>query len=442
MLSFQHEVEFTRDGVVYDEGQVARVLDDLPRATDVLVLAHGWNNDKADARALYNALLANLKRVHDLGVAPNLDGRTFGCVRLLWPSKRFTDKDLIPGGGAVAVAPAASDAALIALLEQLKHDPEHLGDDAPVDVARGAAMSRAQALVPLLAADEGARREFVLQLRAILDPGDAADDDGSRAFFARDPLELLADLAEPVAAPGAAAGGAGGMGDGSADAGGAAGLRDMFDGVGAAARRLANFATYYQMKNRAGRVGARGVAELLKRLRAQSPDVRLHLIGHSFGGRVVTAAAHGLAADTPAVTVCLLQAAYSHNGLAAQWDGEHDGAFRALVTQRRASGPIVITHTKNDQAVGVAYPLASRIAFQKAAALGDADDPYGGMGRNGAQHTPEVDASFAELLDVGHPYEFKAGAIYNLRADRFVKDHSDITGPEVAHVVLRVVGAT
>ncbi len=436
MLIFQHEVEFTRDGAVFDPNQVARIHDDLARATDILVLAHGWNNDKADARALYNALLANLKRVHDLGVVPDLAARTFGAVRVLWPSKKFTDKELIPGGGAAAAAPAASDDARPALREDLKRDPAHLGDDTP-DLLRDAAMSRAQALAPRLADDESARREFVLQLRAILDPGDAQDDDGSREFFARDPLELFRDLADPVTAPGAPGGGA----DAVADAGGAAGLRDVFDGIGGAARRLANFATYYQMKGRAGAVGQRGVGEMLRGLRARKPDVRLHLIGHSFGGRLVTAAAHALPPDSPAVTVSLLQAAFSHNGLASKFDGDHDGAFRALVAERRASGPIVITHTKNDQAVGVAYPLASRIAFQKAAALGDADDPYGGMGRNGAQHTPEVDGAFAELLDVGHPYAFRPGAVYNLRADRFVADHSDITGPEVAHVILRAVAA-
>jgi len=436
MLIFQHEVEFTRDGAVFDPHQVARIHDDLARATDILVLAHGWNNDKADARALYNALLANLKRVHDLEVVPGLEGRTFGAVRVLWPSKKFTDQELIPGGGAASAAPAESDAALQALLEALKRDPDHFGDDAP-DLLRDAAMSRAQALVPRLADDESARREFVLQLRAILDPADVQDDDGSREFFARDPLELFRDLTDPVAAPGAPGGGAGVV----ADAGGAAGLRDVFDGLGGAARRLVNFATYYQMKHRAGTVGQRGVGELLRGLRTRKPDVRLHLIGHSFGGRLVTVAAHALAAGTPAVTVSLLQAAFSHNGLASKFDGEHDGAFRALVAEQRASGPIVITHTKNDQAVGVAYPLASRIAFQKAAALGDADDPYGGMGRNGAQHTPEVDGAFAELLDVGHPYAFQPGAVYNLRADRFVGDHSDITGPEVAHVILRAAAA-
>ena len=52
--------------------------------------------------------------------------------------------------------------------------------------------------------------------------------------------------------------------------GGAAGLGDLLSGVQAAARRIANFATYYQMKSRAGTVGSKGVADLLQRVRTPS----------------------------------------------------------------------------------------------------------------------------------------------------------------------------
>ena len=71
-----------------------------------------------------------------------------------------------------------------------------------------------------------------------------------------------------------------------------------------------------------------GVAKLLQSIRLTKPTIRLHLVGHSFGGRLVTAAAHAFPADTPAVTITLLQAAYSHNGLAQKFDNAHDGFFR------------------------------------------------------------------------------------------------------------------
>ncbi len=56
-----------------------------------------------------------------------------------------------------------------------------------------------------------------------------------------------------------------------------------------------------------------------------------------------------------------------------------------MVDQQRVKGPILVTHTKNDKAVGVAYPLASRISGDKTAAFGDENDKFGGLGRNGAQ---------------------------------------------------------
>jgi hypothetical protein len=137
----------------------------------------------------------------------------------------------------------------------------------------------------------------------------------------------------------------------------------------------------------------------------------------------------------------LLQAAFSHNGLSQKFDGTNDGAFRTILQDRRVSGPIVITHTKNDKAVGVAYPLVSRIARDNAAALGDQDDPYGGMGRNGAQHTPEVSSAESELREVpgGGAYTFTPGRVYNLNADRFVKDHGDVTGAQVVNAFLHAL---
>ena len=106
----------------------------------------------------------------------------------------------------------------------------------------------------------------------------------------------------------------------------------------------------------------------------------------------------------------LLQAAYSHNGLSDNFDDKGTaGFFRSILSEHRVSGPIIITHTKNDTAVGVAYPLVSRIANQVAAALGDQNDPYGGMGRNGAQRTPEADGNATTLGAVGTDLQLLAG---------------------------------
>lgn len=431
------DVEFTKEGKVFDEGQVQRLLAALDPVADLLVMSHGWNNDMKDARRLYDDLDASLDRLlKDRALAD----RRIAAVRIFWPSKRFTDQELMPGGGA-AVAVDENDAALMQVLDALKRDPWRLGDT-QVDPGRESIVLQAQALVPRLddEADGEARSEFVRLLRSLLDRGarDGDDDDGSAAFFDDDPGQIFESLQDMVPAPAAdGVGGATSMGD----AGGAAFFGDLLSGAKAAARRIANFATYYQMKQRAGTVGRTGLAPLLRRLRDRNPGVRLHLVGHSFGGRLVTAAADALPDGMPAVTMTLLQAAYSHNGLSEDYDGEgHPGAFRGVLAGKRVSGPIVITHTKDDRAVGIAYPLASRISRDPASSIGTRDDPYGGMGRNGAQHMSDGECVNDDLRGTGHAYGFSPGLVYNLNADGIIRDHGDVTGEEVAHLILSVAG--
>ena len=435
------DIEFTRSGEVFSAPQVEALLAAVPELTDLFVVSHGWNNDMADARALYDALFRNVSDILDAGegVVPGLAGRRFGVLRVFWPSKKFTDEELIPGGGA-ASATKENDDALIRQLEALKTDPERLGghDRNPV---RDVALTRAQQLVPMLETDASARHEYVMLLRSILNPTDAHADDGSEEFFSRDTEELFAGLKDNVVAPGGT--GIGGVSSvhgtpGGTAPGGAAGFKDLLEGVKAAARRLANFTTYYAMKERAGLVGRAALAPVLQRVRDRKSDIRLHLIGHSFGGRLVTAAANSLPPNTPRVSLALLQAAFSHNGLAEKFDEKHDGAFRSIIAQKRVSGPIIITHTKNDKAVGVAYPLASRLSRDQAAALGDANDPYGGMGRNGAQRMKPEECVFGELLAVGKPYELAPGKVFNLKADTFIADHGSVTGLQVAYAILNV----
>jgi hypothetical protein len=103
----------------------------------------------------------------------------------------------------------------------------------------------------------------------------------------------------------------------------------------------------------------------------------------------------------------------------------------------KIKGNTLITHSVNDTAVGIAYPLASRILDQVAAALGDANDKFGGMGRNGAQHTPE--AFDDVLLAVGGAYQPLAAGktIRNLNGDGpapkpTIASHGDVAKPEIA----------
>jgi esterase/lipase superfamily enzyme len=415
------EVEFDKKGRAAhpDQAKDAASLIAREDATDVIVLSHGWNNTFAQARDLYARIVDSIVAVR--GDVAGADGRRFVVVGALWPSILWAPADDGDGRG----AGVDDDADL--LIAEIRERVE--------DRRTATALV---ALVPRLQDDSAAQEEFVALLRTTLPRSTKGEDEGAfEALTTATPAEVLSaargagdDAPAPAAAGGAADIDPAGL-PAPADGGGAG----FFDSLIGAARNVLNVTTYYTMKERAGVVGAAGIATLLDDLHAASGTARLHLVGHSFGGRAVTAAA--LATNAPVSSLSLLQAAYSHFGMARDWDGAGaDGMFAAVPAKLR--GPIIVTFTKNDKAVGLAYPVASRLARQIGVGLGDENDPYGGIGRNGALKTP-ASLPPAELLDVGGAYALQPARVSSLRADAFVSGHSDITGRQVAYAVLTAV---
>jgi hypothetical protein len=430
------EIQFDKEGKPFNPADEQQLLAFLGQGTvtDLFIISHGWNNDMAEARALYQNFFARVREVIDASSVPGVAARKFAVCGVLWPSKKFADKELIPSGAASAAA-SVTDKFLKARLDDLRGVFDHPKADE--------LLAQARKLVPKLDQDAQARQQFADLLRQLPNRTATHPDDASDRFFSLSGDEVMKRLSKPVVTvkPGAA-GGAASAGHATGTTGAAAGLGQLFSGAKAGADRLLNFLTYYQMKERAGAVGRNGVNALVRRIRAQAPNLKLHLIGHSFGGRLVTATTLGPDGQPPVKvnTLTLLQAAFSHNGFGAKFDGKHDGFFRRVVASGQVTGPTLITCTKNDTAVGIAYPLASLLAGQNAAALGDANDQFGGIGRNGAQHTPE--AINGTLGAVGTSYQFQGGRLYNLNADTLIKDHSDICHKEVAYALLTAVAAT
>ena len=443
------EIEFNKDGDFANPDQAKALKAALQpgNPTDLVVFSHGWNNDMAEARRLCEKFLASFRKRLDAGV-PGTADRKFAVAAVLWPSKKFADQELT-AGGAAGVGGGVPDKAVLAELDGLKGFFSGADADAKLE--------KAKALVPKLENSPAARKEFAELLRAVVEP-DAANakegaDDAAPEFFKLDGEEVMARLSKPLpwATPGAhAAGGAAGVGPaagpGMGGHGGAAGLLSFFSGIKSAALNLLNLTSYYQMKSRAGLIGSKGLAPLIRSIKELHTPLKVHFAGHSFGGRLLTSAASALdkgALNPKAVPIdslSLLQAAFSHYGFADKWDGSHAGAFRNVLVNKMVRGPIIATCTSNDKAVGLAYPAASLLAGQVAAGIGDKNDKYGGMGRNGAQMTPE--AVNLKLLAIGSPYEFTAGKIHNLQADQFVKNHGDVAGEEVAYAVLAAISRT
>ncbi|MDB6002343.1 MAG: hypothetical protein JWP52_4042 [Rhizobacter sp.] len=438
-------VEFGRDGKLLFDTQVAQLKSKIDAAgsTDLLCLSHGWNNDEAEAKAMYEELLGNLdkeRQAHPIG-----GGRKPPMVLLVyWPSKRFADVDLIPGGAA-SIDKSTPDTAIQSQIDLLRDAFTGPGRDDP---AIQAVLARLEALLPQLETSDAACEDFVALVRSIftstaLDEEPTVLDD---AFFTGKGRDVLSRLSVNVTLPlkptgqGGAAAGVPKLGK-ATQQGQAAGLGNLFKGIKNGAYNLLNLFTYYEMKERGGRVGGEGLAPLLATLVKDRPQLRLHLCGHSFGGRLMAATLAGLPPQTGVRSLTLLQSAFSHWGFATKYDGNNDGFFHGVFKEGRLAGPVLITYTANDRAVGLAYPLASRLKNQVAAGLGDANDPYGGIGRNGAQKTSELDPNGdTALLASTEDYKpFKAMQVYNLESSPFISGHGDIRNAAVTHALWTVV---
>jgi hypothetical protein len=402
------------------------------KVTDLFLISHGWNNDKNDAEALYTELFTNFMAVGD---AADLAGRSLAIVGVIWPSKKFDELvaasvDAEAGGGGASLDTGTTDPISLALVTSKLDAMERFFSD-PSEIER---LRRVRALLPDLEEKASARRELVAELRALLDPSAANKEDASTRFFKDDGNDIMKnlqiadkDLDSELSAPEGSASMPTGIGS-AAGVGGAVGFKQKITGFLGAAMNVLNYTTYYEMKARAGTVGKNGVAPLIDALASEID--RIHLVGHSFGGRVVTAAAAASTTDKLR-SLSLLQTAFSHNGFSK----EMTGFFRNVVDDKRVRGPILVTHTPNDKAVGIAYPLASRLNGDQAAALGDKNDKFGGLGRNGAQKMETGEAVDGALLDIDGAYVFAPGKFFNLESTQFITGHSDVRKKQVAYAI-------
>jgi hypothetical protein len=233
-------------------------------------------------------------------------------------------------------------------------------------------------------------------------------------------------------------------GDGT-EGGGATDFSSFFGRLWNGAKNALRVATYWTMKNRAGIVGKKGLGPLLGRLHHTAPNVRIHLLGHSFGARLVSYALAGLPDSalqgrSPIKSLFLLQGAFSHFAFAdaVPFDQTRKGDLAGMAA--RVDGPLLATHSLRDLAVGNAYPAASILAGQDASDTTDLIYRWEGMGHDGAQ---AVHAQTAVLGAPGSAYAFETGKWINLDGNHVIVNggppsgaHSDIIHPETAWAAL------
>ncbi|MET9217566.1 serine-threonine protein kinase [Streptomyces sp. NPDC003300] len=466
------DLTFDADGDP-DPRQRDALLEAVGDRTDLVVFSHGWNNDIATATALYDGFFGHFPGL--LAAAPDL---RFGYVGVHWPSMRFSDEPIpdFPRTSPTLAAPvadgaAASGAALDPLTRAalgevfpgsgptLDRIAELLAErpEAPERLDEFAALVRT--LTGLPPSPGAAAQGPAAQIPAARGPGAQgvaaqsllAEDMGTAPgaeplLFTQDPVTTCLSLADALATAGAEVAPAQPV-SGEAVFGGLG--RRVWDG----AKELLRQATYYAMKRRAGTVGQRGLGPLLGVLARRAPSVRVHLIGHSFGARLVSFALDGMPSSVRVSSVTLLQGALSHYAFSGpQPFDARGGALHGR--QQRVTGPLVACHSRHDQALGVFYPLASRLAGEDESLLGDiahagADllgfgERWGALGHDGFQAldgAPEL--TLERALAGGLP---RTGCV-SVDASSVVCSggppsgaHSDICHEELARLVLRAAG--
>lgn len=194
------DIEFTKDGTLFDPAQLQAANAAVANASDVIVIAHGWNNDMADARQLYANFFGQARAMLDSEDFADLRQRRFVALQVFWPSKKFTDQELIPGGGAASLAPEKELAQVEAVLDALEAEPVRLGG-AEVNPLRKEKIEEAKRVLPDVGIEPAATEAFVKALRSAFSTDGAEADDGSADVFTVEPKKLFENLKGAVQAP-------------------------------------------------------------------------------------------------------------------------------------------------------------------------------------------------------------------------------------------------
>jgi hypothetical protein len=429
-------VPFDADGTCSGPRAAADAVADAAGATDVFLFSHGWNNDWAAAIGRYNDFLHHYSAVRAQQWEPPTRPYKPVLVGVFWPSEALVapadqapdiaaDTGLTPQQLADATAAQAARDVLAGLLPAADRERFYALADRPDGLSDAEADELTALVAPLLA---GPPDELGV-------PGDAPTPRDLRVVWE----QLPSAAGEPVSSA------AGGLIDDGAPADPAApetaGLLDTLKRTVAKLdpRELVRVATVLLMKDRAGRVGGRGVADLLRRLVDASPEVRVHLVGHSYGAKVVLSAlCVGSAPSRPVDSVLLLEPALSALCFATNVDGSgRPGGYRAALERTRQ--PILTTFSSHDVPLTRFFHLAVR----RPSDLGEAviagtplPSKYGALGGFGPYG---CDADRVVVPPAGPPQSYPLGGpkrIVAIEGDTIISGHGAVTSPATAWMLL------
>lgn len=385
--------------------------------SDVMISSHGWKGDIPAAADQYDRWFGALLAQADDRSAAVLRRPGFKplLVGLHWPSLPFGDEEL--GGGSFGPAKGAA-------LDLVEVYAQRLGDTpevrAQLEIIAEAARTQASAL---LLPDDVSEAYRALDAELGLGSGDLdAPPDADRNGFDPDAAFAAARIA-PF----------GGF---------------SLGGLLAPLRQL----SYWTMKKRARMLGEGAFHELVARLMTAHPTgmaepPRFHLMGHSFGCIVVTSTICGPGAlgqlPRKVDSLLLVQGAVSLWAYcpAIALAGNRPGYFAPLMAKGHVAGPVLVTRSLHDTAVGKIYPIASKLRGA-ADFLSTKLPKFGAIGAFGARGlAADVTIDGGPMLAKDQPYALTKGRLHNFDCSNFICHgggfsgaHNDIAGPEVAHL--------
>jgi pimeloyl-ACP methyl ester carboxylesterase len=398
--------------------------------TDIFLFCHGWNNDWGEATGRYKEFIdLYMQARHACWTPPDRPYRPL-AVGLFWPSTALVapwERAPHIAGGVVGGDDPQLRAELLAL-----------GDALPAGDA-----ARLYELLDRDLLDPDGTAEVAALLAPVFDG--PVDELGTAGTSAEDLRQVWTTKATGAAAP-------------SSDTG--TGLQDDDDAEGdeddqspptqpATAgfgwldpRNVIRAATVLLMKDRAGKVGGNGVATLLAALCAASGAPRVHLIGHSYGAKVLLTALCTVPAGTPRTdSVLLLQPAVSAFCFADKVPGnDRPGGYHDAPDRCRE--PVLTTFSKHDVPLTQLFHLAVRRASDLGEVVIAAGVPsrYAALGGFGPQGR-EQDTLVVDPVGVPALYELGAAhpRIIAIRGDDVIGGHGEVTNAATAWALLSQV---
>lgn len=410
-----HIVRYDQEGRCISPQTAAEIVKSVKEGayTDMILFSHGWNNDWKAATERYDAFLQNYQSMMtrrglkiDREFKPVLVGIFWPSTALVmpWESAPEIAADGVGAAGASYQAQMDEVAKLIPS-ESVEKFYDLVTRDSLDKVA---GLELANILAPLYMENKN-------------QPEDAPGKVTPENLYAlwKEDFPANGDKAAPVSDDFGFA-----KEDGVKPA--VAGFLEYLN-----PRNVVRAFTVWQMKDRAGTVGGNGVHRLLAEVLEADSNIRVHMLGHSYGAKVVLSAICAGSLPRKVESLLLLQPAINSWCFALNvWGKGFSGGYRSAFD--KVKQPILSTFTMHDKPLTQFFHVAVRRTedLGEVKILAEAPSKYAALGGFGPQGLGGDQLQEIKMLAPGGDRYELAGAgttrIYGVKSDSYIFGHGDI----------------